>query len=249
MIGRVLTPPVVVTETEIRGAIDMPRAVVAVREALIAAAEGTVTNPMPWHLDIAEHDGELHVKGSHIAGAEHFAVKASAGYPGNAAAGLPTSNGLVVVFDAVHGSPVAVLLDGGHLTELRTGAAGAVAVDVLAPADVAVATVIGTGGQARYQIEGLLAVRRPGELVVVGRTSGRAEALADWARDQADWPVRTATEAREAVGSADVVLPVTSSRESVVLDGWLREGHAWSRSARIHRASASSTRRSCTARV
>ena len=81
----------------------------------------------------------------------------------------------MLVFDAVTGAPVAFLLDGGLLTDLRTGAAGGVAARWLAPDRVDVVAVIGTGIQARRQVEALRCVRPAlGEVRVWGRDMDRA---------------------------------------------------------------------------
>ena len=89
-------------------------------------------------------------------------------------------DGLVMVFDASNGAPAAFLLDGGFITDLRTGAAGGVAARHLAPERVEVVAVIGTGAQARHQVEALGQVR-PGlaQVRVWGRDPDRAAACAD----------------------------------------------------------------------
>ena len=85
---------------------------------------------------------------------------------------------MVIVFDAENGEPAAFLLDGGYLTSVRTGAAGGVAAKYLAPEKVWNVAVIGTGDQARYQLDAL-AIVRPGftHVSVWGRHPDRAATL------------------------------------------------------------------------
>ena len=92
-----------------------------------------------------ESEGEIHVKAGHLHGAPFYAVKAASGFYGLEP---PAIDGLVMAFDARDGSPAAFLLDGGYLTDLRTGAAGGVAARHLAPERVDRVAVIGTGVQA-----------------------------------------------------------------------------------------------------
>lgn len=219
-----MTPPRVLLETDVRAAVSMADAIVAVRKSLVAVADGAVENPAPWHLAVPPADGELHVKGAYLTGAGTFAVKAASGWPGNAARGLPTSDGFTAVFDADTGRIVALLLDGGYLTELRTGAAGAVAADLFAPPDLEVAAIVGAGGQARFQLEGLLRVRRPRHLLLASRTRRRAEQLAEWASGQSDWDVTVADTVEEAVRPAQLVCTVTPARAPVVRAEWLAPG-------------------------
>ena len=96
------------------------------------------------------------MKAGHIHGAPYYAVKAASGFYRADPAAI---DGMVVVFDARDGSPAAVLLDHGYLTDVRTGAAGGVAARHLAPERVETVAVIGTGLQARCQLDALGVVR------------------------------------------------------------------------------------------
>jgi len=80
------------------------------------------------------------------------------------------------------GAPRMLIADGGLLTELRTAAAGAVAADLLARPGARSAAVIGTGGQARYQLLALLQVRPIEQMTVWGR---RRQAAEQYQRDMA----------------------------------------------------------------
>lgn len=116
----------VLRETEIRALIGPKEALGAVREGFSRLARGQVTLPGVIGLDLPEAQGEVHVKGAHIHGSPSFSIKEAAGFYGNTARGLPVSSGVVLVFDAATGFLGALLLDNGYLTELRTGAAGAI---------------------------------------------------------------------------------------------------------------------------
>ena len=95
--------------------------------------------------------GEIHVKAGYLNGEPYYAVKIVSGFLNNPQLGLPANDGMIVVFDARTGAPAAFLLDNGFITDLRTGAAGAVAAKYLARKKIQTVAVIGTGGQARYQ--------------------------------------------------------------------------------------------------
>ena len=94
---------------------------------------------------VPAHRGEFHVKTALIDGVPHVAVKIASGFYDNRSKGLPSGSGLLVVFDAATGLPAALLLDNGFLTDIRTGAAGAVAAEVLAPAAISTVGVLGSG--------------------------------------------------------------------------------------------------------
>ena len=94
----------------------------------------------------------------------------------NPSKGLPSGSGLMAVFDATTGMPTALLFDNGFLTDIRTGAAGAIAADVLAPKAIRTAGVLGSGLQARHQIHCLRCVRDFREIVAWSPTRAHLEA-------------------------------------------------------------------------
>jgi ornithine cyclodeaminase len=83
-------------------------------------------------LDVAENHGEIHIKAGHLRDGPYYAVKIISGFWDNPQLGLPALNGMVVVFNAKTGAPAGFLADNRFITDLRTGAAGAVAAKYLA---------------------------------------------------------------------------------------------------------------------
>src|SRR5512146_2708469 len=138
-------------EQEIRSAVSPADAVAAVRQAFEADGRGETVVPAVINLAIPGVDGEFHVKTAYVAGMPQVAVKVASGFYDNPKRGLPTGTGLMMLFDASTGMPTALLLDNGYLTDVRTGAAGAVAADCLAPRTIRTVGVIGSGVQARQQ--------------------------------------------------------------------------------------------------
>ena len=196
----------------------------ACEKAFIAYSSGSAELPALIHLDVPESKGEIHVKAGHLHGALYYAVKAASGFYG---VEPPAIDGLVMVFDARDGSPAAFLLDGGYLTDLRTGAAGGIAARHLAPEHVDRVAVIGTGAQARHQIDALTEVRHGFTHVRVwGRNAERAlQAAGDLqSRVEAGCSVTSAPSVQEAVEGADVVITCTAARGSLVEAEWLAPG-------------------------
>jgi ornithine cyclodeaminase len=214
----------VLKEREIRALIGPREALVAVRDGFARLARGEVTLPGVIGLDIPERQGEVHVKGAYIHGSPYFSIKEAAGFYGNARLDLPVSSGVVMVFDAATGFLDSILLDNGYLTELRTGAAGALAADLLARREVETVGIIGSGGQARYQLEALLGVRQPRRVIVHGRSSERAVLFAHEMSQRFGVRVDVAGSAQEAVESSDIVITTTPSRRPLVRAAWVRPG-------------------------
>ena len=203
--------------------VGMADAIAAVREAFAAADRGDAVMPAPFGMHLPDAGGEVHVKGAYLAGAPVFAVKTATGFYRNAERGLAVSGGMTMVHDAMTGALQMLIADGGLLTDLRTAAAGAVAADLLARPGARSAAVIGTGGQARYQLQALLQVRPIEQVTVWGR---RRQAAEQYRRDMAaaGVAVSVAATAREAVQGAEVVITATSSTGPLIDAGWLARG-------------------------
>ncbi|MGH3393455.1 MAG: ornithine cyclodeaminase family protein [Streptosporangiaceae bacterium] len=213
----------VLDRDDVQRLVTMAEAITAVREAFAVADRGGAIMPAPFGMHLPEADGDVHVKGAYLAGAPVFAVKTATGFYRNAARGLPVSGGMTMVHDATTGTLRLLITDGGLLTELRTAAAGAVAADLLARPGARSAAVIGTGGQARYQLQALLEVRDIERVTVWGRRRPAAE---QYQRDMAaaGVAVSLAATAREAVEGAEVIITATSSTGPLIEAGWLARG-------------------------
>jgi ornithine cyclodeaminase len=210
------------SEADVRSLVGPAEALECMKTAFGALARGALTLPSNMDFAFPDANGEAHLKGAHIHGSEYWAVKAATGFWGNPDRGLPLTNGLFLVFSAETGILAAILFDNGYLTELRTGAAGALAADLLAPAEVEQAAIVGAGGQARYQLEALLGVRTPGRVVVASRSG--AQAYADEMRDLHDIEISVADDIESAIRGSQLVVTTTPSREPVVLADWVQPG-------------------------
>ena len=159
----------ILTEADLRRAVPLDLATIDVVECAFAAlATGKVVMPPILSMEIAEANGEVDVKTAYIPGFDGFAIKVSPGFFDNPGIGLPSLNGLMILFSARTGLVEALLMDNGYLTDVRTAAAGAVAARHLA-GEVRTAGVIGTGVQARLQMEAAHLVRPFERVLVWGR--------------------------------------------------------------------------------
>jgi ornithine cyclodeaminase len=194
-----------------------------IRDAFRAEGEGRTHVPPVINLEIPSARGEFHIKTAHIEGVPNVAIKIASGFYDNPAKGLPSGSGMMALFDASTGLPVALLLDNGFLTDLRTGAAGAVAADLLARRSIATVGVIGSGIQARHQVRCLRVVRAFSRIVAWSPTRERLDAYcAEMTADGCD--VIAAASAEEVCAEADVLITTTPSRAPMVRGAWLREG-------------------------
>jgi len=204
-----------ISEQDVREVLTYEGLIPAIRQALIDYSAGLVEQPPRMILRAGNADG---VKNGWFAvmpaiAGDTMAVKTVTFYPGNDELGLHTHMAIVELLRRATGEPLAVM-DGRLITEMRTAAVSAVALDALAGADVRSLGILGSGVQARAHIKALRMVRPSlEEIRVWSRTPANAERLA------AETGARVAP-IREAA-DADVVLTVTSSANSVLQGRWL----------------------------
>ena len=215
----------IVTEAELRRLVTLDLTVIDVIERAFAAlARGGVVMPPILSMDLPGANGEVDVKTAYIPGFDGFAIKVSPGFFDNPKRGLPSLNGLMILFSATTGLVQSVFLDNGYLTDIRTAAAGAVAARHLAPGTVETAGVIGTGVQARLQMQAAHLVRPFARVLVHGRDIDRARACA---ADLA-WTLGIAAEAvadpAALVAESQLVVTTTPARAPVLKAEWLHPG-------------------------
>jgi len=136
-------------------------------------------------------------------------------YPRNADLQKHTHMAVIQLFRADTGEPLATM-DGRLITEMRTAAVSAVAIDYLAHPQAKVLGILGSGVQARSHMRALAGIRSFAEVRVWSRSQDHAEKFAS------EIGARVMT-AEQAVSGADVVLALTSSPQPVLLGRWLRQ--------------------------
>lgn len=211
-------------EQTLRAAITPAAAVAAIREAFRADGEGRTVVPAVINLPIPGTRGEFHVKTAWVSGVPFIAVKVASGFYDNPALGLPTGSGMMALFDAATGMPSGLLFDNGFLTDIRTGAAGAVAADCLARRDTGTVGMIGSGVQARHQIACLREVRSFRRIAAWSIDRPGLEQYCAELRAAHGLEAVACASAEEVCRAADVLITATPSHEPMVRAEWLKPG-------------------------
>lgn len=162
------------------------------------------------------------VKSGAIVPAGALGLKAGGYFPANALEGLSRHQSMIVLFDPHTGRPTA-LVSGNLITKLRTAAAAALSIELLADPQSRTLAIIGAGAQVQAHVEAAFAVRPFSRLRLWNRSDANARSLAH-SLGRAGFPVDVAGSAKEAVGQADVVITLTPAREPIVERAWVRPG-------------------------
>lgn len=215
--------PRILRRSDLSQILTLPEALQTIRDTYIAHSHGRVSQPDPMLMTFPSVRGEAHIKAAHIREAGTFTVKVATGFPDNRWA---TSNGALLVLDAGTGEVLAVILDEGYITRLRTAAAAAVAADALANPDIDTIGLIGAGAQAPLQIMALMEVRSPRQVLVWNRHPAKAHTVAEWATERFPGTVIAVDDLTPeiVVRRSQLLITQTAAPAPLVVDQWVQPG-------------------------
>jgi alanine dehydrogenase len=213
----------ILSKNEVQSCLPMGKTIEAVREAYIAFARGRVQLAPVAHLDIKQYNGEVDIKPGYVEDFGIIGTKIASGYYDNHKLGLPPGVAIIVLMDLKTSMPIAIM-DGTYITAYRTGAAGAVAADVLARKNSKRVGVVGTGTQGRMQIIALRELLKIEEVRAWDIVGEAAERYAKEMAESLGIEVNAFSNVEDVVRDADVVVTVTPSREALVKSDWIGEG-------------------------
>ncbi len=211
-----ITPPALLLDRRtIAELLSLDECIIAVEAAFAAHARGETLAPGLLHGDGV--GGEYHIKAGGLRTPQpRYACKINSSFFQNRATnGLPNIQGLIALYDAADGRPLAVLESGG-ITIKRTGAATAVAAKYLAKSDARVATIVGAGNQGAIQLEALSRVRALEKVFVCGRNAAALEVFAARMAEKLKISVQLRTDLAAAVAESDIVVTCTPSKKWII---------------------------------
>ena len=187
-----------------------------IEDAFKSLSLGKTVMPPILRVDIEKYHGESDVKAAYIEGLDSFAVKVASGFFNNPKLGLPSSNGLMILLDSETGVIKSVLLDKGYLTDVRTAIAGAIASKYLSNPESSTVAIIGTGIQARMQLEALSLVRDIKNVNVWSRDIQKTHAYIEGVSKNINLNFTAFDNTNEVVNNADILITTTPSKKPLV---------------------------------
>ncbi len=221
--------PKVLTLEEIKRLIDIPRLIGEIEAGFVLYSDDQVVVPPVGFLHFDAPPGDVHIKYGFVKGDDFYVLKMASGFYDNAELDLPVADGLILVFSQQTGHLKLILLDECWLTDMRTAAAGAVAAKRLAPDNVHHIGIVGTGVQARMQLELLKDVVECQSCFVWGRDANKVqtmiedlkarEAIQAWGLD-----IKAATEIDELVSQCKLIVTTTSAKDPLIFADQVQSG-------------------------
>ncbi len=196
-----------------------------IEEGFIAYSQGKVVVPPIGEMifDDPEYPGECHIKYGFIKNDDFYVVKIAQGFYNNPKFGLPSGNGLNILFSQKNGATISILLDEGYLTEVRTASAGAIAAKYMAPKNVKRIGIFGAGMQGKLQLRYLKSVVACRKAIVWGINQ---EELDKYVQDMADsgFEIETTLNSEDITQTCNLIVTCTPSKKPLILAHQIKQG-------------------------
>ncbi len=217
------------SQSQIDALLDLPSVLKVTEQIYRAHGEGRVVLPPKLTLDLGEsapwppYRAFMNAMPAYLGDADVAGIKWVGGFQGNPANGLPYITGLIVLADPRNGKFIAVM-DGAHITSLRTGAASAIFAKYLARKGASVLAIIGAGTQGRMHLRAMSQCFNFTEVRVADINAAHLQNFCGTMAAEVPVNLRPAKTPEEAVRGADIICTVTAASEPLVRKEWLKPG-------------------------
>ena len=215
---------VILQSEEIKKCVQLNEQLIPVIEdAFKNLAKGNTIMPPILRLDVHKYNGETDVKAAYIEGLDSYAIKVASGFFNNPKLGIPSSNGMMILFDSQTGVIKSVLLDKGYLTDVRTAIAGSIAAKYLSNPESTKVGIIGAGLQAKLQLEALKLVRSIDIAFIWSRDLVKLDNFIKEIQ-YLNLKIEKCSSIEELINKSEIVVTTTPSKSPLIKSDWLKKG-------------------------
>ena len=215
---------VILQSEEIKQCVQLNEQLIPVIEdAFKNLAKGNTIMPPILRLDVHKYNGETDVKAAYIEGLDSYAIKVASGFFNNPKLGIPSSNGMMILFDSQTGVIKSVLLDKGYLTDVRTAIAGSIAAKYLSNPESTKVGIIGAGLQAKLQLEALKLVRSIDIAFIWSRDLVKLDNFIKEIQ-YLNLTIEKCSSIEELINKSEIVVTTTPSKSPLIKSDWLKKG-------------------------
>jgi ornithine cyclodeaminase/alanine dehydrogenase-like protein (mu-crystallin family) len=208
---------------DVQSLLPMAQCIELMHRTMIAVSEGRAVLPLRSILVMPGERGLMGNMPGYLGDPECFGVKLVSLMPRNKPPHYSSHVGVVLLFEAEHGQPVA-LLDAAEITAIRTAAASGLATRLLARPQASDLGILGAGEQARSHLEAMLIVRQLRRIRVWARDRAKAAAFAKSEGARHGVTIEVTETPRDAVEGAEIICTVTKAREPILEGQWIAPG-------------------------
>jgi len=195
----------------------------SIEKGFVEYSRGNSVVPPVGELLFDEPPGDVHIKYGYINNHDNYVIKIASGFSENENIGLSSSHGIMVMFDKKTGYLKCVLHDEGHLTNVRTAIAGAICAKYIAPDEINGIGIVGTGIQARMQLEYLKLVTNCRDVFILGRNK---EKISKYIEDMKShgFNINIVTDSKELCQNSNLIVTTTNANESLIYKDDVKKG-------------------------
>ncbi len=195
----------------------------AIADGFVLYSGNKTVVPPVGYLGLQNPPGDVHIKYGYIQNDDTYVIKIASGFSENPKLGLPSSNGLMLVFSRMTGELEAILLDEGYLTDVRTAIAGAVAAKYLAPQNINRIGIVGTGAQAQLQLQLLKEITNCRSVIVWGRNQEKLNRYKE-TMETHGFEIQTSTDISKITDNCQLIVTTTPSLAPLLFADQIKKG-------------------------
>ena len=203
--------------------ITMEECITIMENIFIQLEEDQAFNPLRSAMLIPGENGLLSMMPGYVNKQDIMGIKSVSVYPENANIGLESHQGSVTLFNALNGTPLAIM-DAGQITAIRTAAVSGLATRILAKKNSKILAILGSGIQARTHIEAMTTILNLEEIRVWSKNKKNAKKLVEEQRKKYAIPFRPFDTVNEAIYNADIICTTTAAVEPILQGKYLMQG-------------------------
>ena len=203
--------------------ITMEECITVMENIIIQLEENQAFNPLRSSMLIPGENGLLSMMPGYLNKQDIMGIKSVSVYPENANIGLESHQGSVTLFNALNGTPLAIM-DAGQITAIRTAAVSGLATRILAKKNSKILAILGSGIQAKTHIEAMTTILNLEEIRVWSKNKKNAKKLVEEQRKKYAIPFRPFDTVNEAIYNADIICTTTAAVEPILQGKYLMQG-------------------------
>jgi ornithine cyclodeaminase len=209
----------VISYADVQHLLPMAACIDVMADALRATSQGAAVLPLRSVVWMPDRKGMIGLMPGFLGQPKILGLKVVSIFPGNHGTGFDSHQGVVMLFETEHGSPIAII-DASSITAIRTAAVSGVATRAMARDDAGDLAILGSGVQAATHLAAMRAVRPLRRVRVWSRSLANAQRFAA----ASPVAVEVMPTARAAVEGADLICTTTAAREPILEGAWLAAG-------------------------
>jgi alanine dehydrogenase len=211
------------SEIQVQALIDIDELIAALEQAHVQHSTGKAVMPVRLVVPLPQIQGRITSMPGFLSEDKALGMKVVTHFQDNPKQGLPAILATIMLFSAETGKMIAVM-DGSYITAIRTACASAMATKALANPQTPVLGILGAGVQARAHIQALARVRKLKKIKLYSPSGASAAAVKQDIAPQVEAAIEVVKSAEEAVRDSDILVTVTTAKEPIVKQEWLKPG-------------------------